>query len=80
MGEGYVLSIIASLYEQPKRYVDLSNVCSNEVTRTDKLRKLEEANLITTTTQKVGKRTFIHYKLTKKGKTVFEQIKKIEEM
>ena len=80
LGEPYVLDIIASLYEQPKRYVDLSDVCSNDVTRTDKLRKLEEANLITTATKKVGKRTFIHYGLTMRGKTIFERIKKIEEI
>jgi len=78
LGEPYVLDIIASLYEKPKRYVDLSDVCPNEVTRTDRLRKLEEANFVMTTTEKIGKRPFIHYGLTKRGKTIFEQIEKIE--
>ncbi len=79
LGERYALDIIRSLYAQPKRYVELSSACSNGTTRTDRLRKLIGVRLVTTTTKKVGKRMFVHYKLTNKGKTVFEQIQKIEE-
>jgi DNA-binding HxlR family transcriptional regulator len=80
LGEPYVLNILASLYDQPKRYVDLVDACPNEVTRTDKLRKLEDANLVTTKTKKIGKRTFVHYQLTDKGKTIFKWAKRIDEI
>lgn len=74
------MPILSSLSESPKRYVDLESVCKNERTRTDKLRKLEEAKLVATSSKKVGKRTFIHYQLTNKGKAVFEEAEKIEEI
>jgi len=78
LGEPYVLDILSSLNEQPKRYVDLSDVCPNEVTRTDRLRKLEDIGIITTQTEKIGKRTFVHYNLTDRGRAIFNEVKRIE--
>lgn len=67
LGERYVLNILDALLEGPKRFADLADACPNEKTRTAKLRRLEEAGLIETVSSKIGKRFFVHYKLTKKG-------------
>lgn len=64
VGKPYILEIMKSLSEQPRRFVDLSNACKNEKTRTIRLRELDGANLIDTISIKVGKRSFVHYRLT----------------
>jgi DNA-binding HxlR family transcriptional regulator len=61
VGKPYILEIMESLSEQPRRFVDLSNACKNEKTRTIRLRELERANLIDTISIKVGKRSFVHH-------------------
>jgi DNA-binding HxlR family transcriptional regulator len=78
LGEKYVIDILEDLLEGEKRFVDLADVCPNEKTRTVKLRKLEEAGLIETVSLKIGKRFFVHYKLTEKGKTTIQELMKIE--
>jgi DNA-binding HxlR family transcriptional regulator len=78
LGEKYVIDILEDLLEGEKRFVDLADVCPNEKTRTVKLRKLEEAGLIETASLKTGKRFFVHYKLTEKGKTTLQELMKIE--
>lgn len=77
VGKQYILDIMESLSEQPKRFVDLSDACKNEKTRTIRLRELERANLIETVSIKVGKRSFIHYRLSEKGASVLNEIAKI---
>ncbi len=77
VGKPYVLDIMESLSEQPKRFVDLSDACKNEKTRTIRLRELEKANLVETTSVKVKKRSFVHYRLTEKGASVLKEIAKI---
>jgi DNA-binding HxlR family transcriptional regulator len=78
LGEKYVIDILEDLLEGEKRFVDLADVCPNEKTRTVKLRKLEEAGLIETVSLKIGKRFFVHYKLTEKGKTTIQELMRIE--
>lgn len=64
LGERYVLNILDALLEGSKRFTDLVDACQNEKTRTAKLRRLEETGLIETVSSKIGKRFFVHYKLT----------------
>jgi len=77
VGKLYIIDIMESLSEQPKRFVDLSDACKNEKTRTIRLRELERANLVETVSVKMGKRSFIHYRLTEKGAMVLKEIAKI---
>lgn len=77
LGKQYILEIMESLSEQSKRFVDLSDACKNEKTRTIRLRDLEKANLVETLSVKIGKRSFIHYRLTDKGVLVLKEIAKI---
>jgi len=80
LGERYVLDILDVLFEGARRFVNLAEACPNEKTRTAKLRKLEEARLIETVSSKMGKRFFVHYKLTEKGKSVVQEIMRIEDL
>jgi len=79
LGERYVLNILDALLEGSKRFADLADACPNEKTRTAKLRRLEEAGLIETVSSKIGKRFFVHYKLTEKGKEMLQELMRMEE-
>lgn len=79
LGERYILDILDALFEGARRFADLAEACPNEKTRTAKLRKLEEARLIETVSSKIGKRFFVHYKLTEKGKSIVQEILRIED-
>ena len=80
LGQPYIHDILRALLDGPKRYGDLSNSCPNETTRTIKLRRLESMNLITTMTVKIGKRPFVHYKLTEKGERFTRELGKLINM
>lgn len=77
LGRPYVPEVLSSLYEGPKRFVDLSKACPNERTRTNRLRALEKAKIIETKPLKIDKRTFVHYCLTEKGRRTFEAVVKL---
>jgi len=79
LGERYVLNILDALLEGSKRFADLADACPNEKTRTAKLRRLEETGLIETVSSKIGKRFFVHYKLTEKGKEMLQELMRMEE-
>jgi len=79
LGERYILNILDALLEGSKRFADLADACPNEKTRTAKLRRLEEAGLIETVSSKMGKRFFVHYKLTEKGNGMLQELIRIEE-
>jgi len=78
LGEQYVLNILDALLEGSKRFADLADACPNEKTRTTKLRRLEETGLIEAVTSKIGKRFFVHYKLTEKGNRLLQELIRIE--
>jgi len=79
LGERYVLNILDALLEGSKRFADLVDACPNEKTRTAKLRRLEEAGLIETVSSKIGKRFFVHYKLTEKGNGMVQELMRMED-
>ncbi|MBI5355922.1 MAG: helix-turn-helix transcriptional regulator [Candidatus Aenigmarchaeota archaeon] len=79
LGQPYVFSILSALYESPKRFSDLAPACKNERTRTEKIRRLEEAGLIASTTSKIKRKTIVLYAPTERGKEIFEKVQKIDE-
>jgi len=79
LGERYVLKILDALLEGSKRFADLADACPNEKTRTAKLRRLEEAGLIEAVSSKIGKRFFVHYKLTEKGSGMLQELMRMED-
>jgi len=79
LGERYVPNILDALLEGSKRFADLADACPNEKTRTAKLRRIEEAGLIETVSSKIGKRFFVHYRLTEQGKEMLQELMRMEE-
>lgn len=77
LGGKNVLEILFALAEKPLRFSDLNIACPSEKTRAAKIRMLVDAGLIETEAMKRGKRSFIHYKLTEKGKRVLELAKEV---
>jgi len=76
----HFFQILKSLEETPLRYVDMKDVCENESTRSRKVRILEENKLIETISMKIRKKSYVHYKLTDKGRKVLELLKGVEEI
>jgi DNA-binding HxlR family transcriptional regulator len=72
------LDILDALNRKPLRYTDLKPYGRNERTRTRALRQLEERGLVQTSTIKIGKRSFVHYVITDKGKTVLVKARELE--
>ncbi len=73
IGETYAMDILQSLFESPKRFTDLGKACPIEKTRAKRLKELMDNNLIEAIVKPIGKRNFVHYKLTKKGEEVFRK-------
>ncbi len=71
----YSLSILKSLLQSPKRFSDLNKDCPIEKTRSQRLKELKSNNLIETIAKEKGRRNFIHYQLTRKGKKTMEIVK-----
>ncbi len=80
LGQEYILDILTSLSKSPKRFSDLSEACSNEGTRTIRLKLLKKAGLIETISIEVEKRAFIHYRLTERGKKILSEAVKLEKL
>ena len=80
LGHSYALSILDALNERPLRFTDLARYVPNERTRSQRLRQLEEKDLIHTISIKIDKRYFIHYSLTEKGKLALQKAKEIIEL
>lgn len=67
LGEKYVLKVMDSLSEGPKRFSDLRDSCNIDKTLCQKLHRLQEASLVGTEIMSVDKRPVVHYILTNKG-------------
>ena len=74
LGKPYALNIIESLFESPKRFTDLGKACPIEKTRAKRLKELTDEKLIEVTIKLIGKRNFVHYKLTEEGEETFKSI------
>jgi len=80
LGQAYVHDILMSLLEKPKIFKDLSNSCPNERTRSKRLKALVDTGLVTTVSLRVGKRYFVHYALTEKGKKIVSEVSKLKKL
>jgi len=80
LGQPHILDILISLSKSPKRFSDLFEACPNEGTRTTKLRILKELGLIEATSIEVKKRSFVHYRLTDRGKKILGEAVKMEKL
>lgn len=73
MGKPYSMDILHSLFESPKRFTDLGKACPIEKTRIKRLKELMDEKLVEVIVKPIGKRNFVHYRLTKKGEEMFRK-------
>jgi len=79
VGEKYILEILQSISQKPRRFSDLKGVCSSDTTRTRKLNSIKDAGLIKAQIMKEKKRAFIYFILTEKGEDILKHIEKVQE-
>lgn len=79
LGEKYVINILESLSEGPKRFSVLSEACHIDKTLCQKLRRLQEANLVGTEIKTINKRPVVHYILTSKGRITLRHVRALVE-
>jgi DNA-binding HxlR family transcriptional regulator len=72
----YVLPILRALDGEPKRFLDLKKVVTNETTLSAKLSQLLNSGMIEAVPVKAGKRYVSAYKLTLSGRGVLKALEK----
>ena len=78
LGEKYVLKVLESLFEGPKRFSDLRDSCHIDKTLCQKLQRLQEADLVGTEIKVINKRPVVHYNLTNNGRIALRHIVALE--
>lgn len=78
LGKTGALKILELLEVAPRRYNELKRTCSSDRTLAQRLKELEECDLVETISQKAEGRFFVHYRVTEKGKNVFSKVKEIK--
>lgn len=80
LAQSYALDILDALSKRPLRFTDLEEYGHNEKTRAQRLKELESRDMITTVSMKIGKRFFVHYTLTSRGKAVLSKSKELVDL
>lgn len=80
LAQSYAIEILGALAKKPMRFTDLEDYGPNERTRSQRLKELEGRGLVTTTTLKIGRRPFVHYTLTDRGRVVLEKVRELSEL
>lgn len=82
LAKAYTFDMLESLREKPKRFKDLKAACENEKMRSQRLRELEDSELIKVKVRRIGRRPISIYELSELGKGTLklaEEIKKLYE-
>jgi DNA-binding HxlR family transcriptional regulator len=80
LGKSHAIEILRSLSEEPKRFLDLKDVCSSNRTRSARLKELEEKGLIKTVPKMIGRRAYTFYEITASGKEALKLCDKLLEL
>jgi len=80
LGKTYVIELLETLLEKPRRFVDLSKCCPNDRTKSVRLKELKKAGLIKTIILEVREQSFIHYSITKKGEEALRLLQQLERL
>ena len=75
----YTYDVLKALEKYPKRFKDLVEACEGEKMRTQRLKELENSGLIAVDIKRIGRRPVSLYKLSKRGKSILEIVKKMRE-
>ncbi|AIF83347.1 putative transcriptional regulator [Candidatus Nitrososphaera evergladensis SR1] len=80
LAQTYALDMLEAVSKKPMRFTDLESHSPNERTRSQRLKDLEDAGLITTISLKINKRYFVHYTATNKGRQVLQKARELADM
>ncbi len=80
LGLPFIIEILESLNQGPRRFVDLKKECPNDKTRANRLKGLRKNGFITTVILEVREQNFIHYCITEKGKKALKLLLQLEEL
>lgn len=80
LGKSFVLEILAAVFENPRRFVDLKEQCPNDKTRTDRLRNLKKGGFLRSVIIEIKGQSFIHYSMTGKGEKALNMLQQLEAM
>ncbi|MCX6814350.1 MAG: winged helix-turn-helix transcriptional regulator [Candidatus Aenigmarchaeota archaeon] len=81
LGKKYTYEMLMSLEKSPKRFKALSDACTVEKMRVQRLRELESLELIKVRAKRLGGRSVSIYSISEKGRKVVrlaEGIKRLE--
>lgn len=78
LGKAYSIELLEDLFNGPKRFSDLGESCRIEKTRSRRLKELKQHGLIETTALDRKARSFIHYRVTERGKQILEKVRRLD--
>lgn len=77
LGRSHAIEILNSLNKEPKRFLDLKDVCRSNRTRVERLRELEEKGLVRTVPKLIERRAYTLYEITVLGKDALDLAEKL---
>lgn len=74
----YTYDMLKSLKDGVKRFKDLKGACESEKMRTQRLKELEEFDLISVEVKRMGRRPVSIYKLSERGNNILKLVERMK--
>ncbi len=71
---------ILKLLERERRFKDISKACESEKMRTQRLKELEQLNMIKAKAERIGGRAVSLYSISEKGRKILKIAEEIEKL
>ncbi len=80
LAKKYTYDILKLLEKDTKRFKDISSVCESEKMRTQRLKELEQLNMIKAKAERIGGRAVSLYSISEKGRKILKIAEEIEKL
>lgn len=80
LAKKYTYNILKLLERDKKRFKDISAACAGEKMRAQRLKELEQMNMIKAKAERVGGRAVSFYSISEKGKKMLKIAEEIEKL
>ena len=80
LGRKYTYSMLKALGKKPSRFKELSHACGGEKMRAQRLRELENVELIRVRAKRIGRRAVSIYSLSEKGRKTLRLAENLERL
>lgn len=77
LSRAYAMEILDELTRKPLRFIEIENICKSKRTRYERLKELEEKNLIKAVPKLMGRRSYTFYEITELGTRALNLGKKL---